>query len=93
MAHASLELLFQEVKAEAFKAYAWGLRFFVAVECADGQWIALHADDQGHAGKLAQCWVDDLGNRGASCWRLYPDGPGPEAFYSYFEFISEEDYA
>ncbi len=86
--HLSLDSLFSEVRSEAAKAYAWGLRFFVAVENAKGEWFALHADDQAHAAKLAQVWVDDVGCRGASCWRLYPDGPGPEAFFLYFEAIA-----
>jgi hypothetical protein len=54
-------------------------------ENARGEWFALHADDQGHAGVLARHWVDTLGCRGASCWRLFGFGAGPEAFFVYLE--------
>jgi hypothetical protein len=74
-----------DIAAEAGAAHAAGIRFFVVCENARGEWFALHADDQGHAGALARHWVDTLGCRGASCWRLFPWGAGPEAFFLYLE--------
>lgn len=85
MAYTDLPGLFAHIATEAPRAYANGIRFFVAVESERGDWFALHADDQGHAGALARNWVDVVGARGASCWRLLPDGPAPDAFFRYYE--------
>ena len=93
MAHQSLISLFGEIEQAAAMAYANGIRFFVAVESQAGEWFALHADDQGHAGILARAWVDDMGARGASCWRLYPDGPALAPFAVLFEQPNWEEVA
>lgn len=90
MAHLSSSSLWAEIAADAAKAYAAGIHFFVVVENGGGEWFALHADDQAHAAALAHHWVDALGCRGASCWRLFSFGPAPEAFYSYFEPFGDE---
>jgi hypothetical protein len=90
MAHLSSPSLWSEIKDQSAAAYAAGIHFFVVVENARGEWHALHADDQGHAGALARHWVDVLGCRGASCWRLFPDGPAPEGFFSYFEQMGDD---
>lgn len=92
MVHFSSPSLWAEIKAQAPQAYAAGVRFFVLVENQRGEWFALHADDQGHASALARHWVDVLGCRGASCWRLYSFGPAEEAgsFFSYFEAEPED---
>jgi hypothetical protein len=93
MAHLSLSSLQAEIAAQAAAAYGAGVRFYVICEGAGGEWFALHADDQGHAGALARHWVDILGCRGASCWRLYSWGSGAQPFFTYLEDPSgPEDY-
>ena len=54
MAHLSSSSLWAEIKAQAPKAYRAGIHFFVVIEGHAGDWFALHADDQGHAARLAQ---------------------------------------
>jgi hypothetical protein len=91
MAHLSSPALWSEIEDQGSAAYAAGVRFFVVVENAKGEWFALHADDQDHAARLARHWVDVIGCRGASCWRLFAWGHhGDEAFFSYFESEPED---
>jgi len=86
--------------SQAFKAatpavcqslIAQGINFTVAVENASGEWFLLHADDQAHAATLACHWVDTMGARGASCWRLLTDGPAPRSFATVFAQSEWED--
>jgi hypothetical protein len=81
MPHFSLAEAFTEATPIACKALiAQGIRFVTAVETERGEWLLLHADDQGHAGALAHSWVDDMGARGASCWRIFEHGLASKPF-------------
>ena len=91
MAHLSLSSLQAEIAAQAAAAHAAGIRFFVICENQAGEWFALHADNQGHAGALARHWVDTIGCRGASCWRLYEWGAAPAPFFTYLEDVEGAD--
>lgn len=65
-----------------------GANFVVCVECDDGSWCELDADDQGHAGVLARNWVETQDARGASCWRvlrMYNGELGNQPFYAVFD--------
>ena len=63
------------------------VEWVVFVECDDGSWCELDADDFAHAKVLAHNWVDTLGARGCSVRRVrLIDGKcvrGPSA-YTYF---------
>lgn len=48
--------------------------FVVAVECANGTWCELDADDRTHGERLAINWVDNLNARGASVWPVEASG-------------------
>jgi len=88
----SLSQAFEAATPEACKALiAQGINFTVAVENAKGEWFLLHADSQHHALNLAQNWVDTLGARGASCWRLHEDGPAKRSFGTVFPQWDWED--
>jgi hypothetical protein len=63
---------------------AQGINFTVAVENSHGEWFLLHAEDQGHASDLAHHWVETMGARGASCWRLFEDGIAKRSFATIF---------
>jgi len=92
MPHFSLSEAFSEATPAACKALlAQGIRFATAVETARGEWFLLHADDQGHAGTLAQSWVDTMGARGASCWRIFEYGMGSHPFFTIFAQPEWED--
>jgi hypothetical protein len=66
-------------------------KFVVLVEADDGSWCELDADDQGHAGVLARNWVDTLGARGASCWRVFPGGTlDGRPFFTHYETANWE---
>lgn len=65
-------------------------RFVVLVEADDGSWFELDADDQGHAGVLARNIVDVMGARGASCWRVLPNGKlVGRPFLTHFETVKD----
>lgn len=64
---------------------AQGIKFCVAVENQRGEWFLLHADDQGHAGSLANHWVEAMGARGASARRIFPEGIAAKPFLTVFE--------
>jgi hypothetical protein len=85
MSHAKLQGLLAEVKEHAKACYAWGLRYWVAVELASGQWIGLHAESEEHARRLAKVWVEQCKARGASCWRLAESGPAKHPFSSVYQ--------
>lgn len=71
----TIEQAFAEATPEACKALIeQGINFTVAVETAAGEWVLLHAEDPIHANCLAHSWVDYHEARGASIWRIYPDG-------------------
>ena len=84
----SFEALQAEIEAGAQQVLSSGVSFLTIVHTHDAKWIALHAKDQGQGGAQARAWVDVMGNRGASCWRLYPWGLGPEPLYSYTPELS-----
>jgi hypothetical protein len=46
----------------------------LAVENERGEWFWLNAEDQAHAATLSRHWVSNMRARGASCWRIMPDG-------------------
>jgi hypothetical protein len=86
MFFSSLSAAFSEATPAACKALiAQGIKFVVAVENQRGEWFLLHAEDQNHAGTLARNWVDTLGARGASAWRLFDFGPSNKPFMTAFE--------
>lgn len=68
-----------------------GVKFVVVVENANGEWLMLHADDQHNAGTLAHNWVDNMGARGASCRRIFPDGIARKPFLAVYESCGFED--
>lgn len=85
MFSSSLSQAFEAATPAACKALiAQGIRFTVAVENARGEWFLLHAEDQDHAANLAHHWVDTMGARGASCWRIFENGPAPKSFATVF---------
>lgn len=88
----SLSQAFEAATPAACKALiAQGINFTVAIENARGEWFLLHAEDQAHAADLARHWVDTMGARGASCWRLFENGPAPRAFATVFAEPEWED--
>jgi hypothetical protein len=88
----SLSQAFEAATPAACKALiAQGINFIVAVENEVGEWMLLHADDQAHASTLAHHWVDTMGARGTSCWRIFNDGPAPRAFATVFAQPEWED--
>jgi hypothetical protein len=77
----SLNEAFSSATPGACKALvAQGINFTVAVENARGEWFLLHAESQSHASDLAHHWVNTMGARGASCWRIFEDGIAPKKF-------------
>lgn len=65
---------------------ARGARFIVNVECDDGSWCELDAEDKAHAERLAINWVDVMSARGASCWEANADGEVKrKPFFTYYE--------
>jgi predicted component of type VI protein secretion system len=87
----SLREAFASATPEACKSLiAQGFPFAVAVENQRGEWFILNAEDQGHAGTLAQHWVETMGARGASCWRLFDHGLAPKPFHTVFEQLDED---
>ena len=88
----SLSQAFEAATPEACKALiAQGIRFTVAVENNRGEWFLLHAEDQSHASDLAHHWVNTMGARGASCWRLFDDGVSKRSFATVFPQWEWED--
>lgn len=76
MFHVSLNAAMADATPAACRALiAQGINFTVAVENQRGEWFLLHAEDMAHAINLAHNWVDVIGARGASIWRLHEDGP------------------
>jgi len=62
--------------------------FVVDVECDDGSWCELDADDKAHAERLARNWVDVMGARGASCWEVIGNGNvKKKPFFTYYEDV------
>lgn len=79
MFSSSLSQAFEAATPSACKALiAQGINFTVAVENERGEWFLLHAENIGHASDLAHNWVDVMGARGASCWRIFEDGIAPK---------------
>jgi hypothetical protein len=75
----SLSQAFEAATPVACKALvAQGINFTVAVENDRGEWFLLHAEDVSHAINLARNWVDVMGARGASIWRIFEDGIAPK---------------
>lgn len=68
-------------------------KFVVMVECDDGSWCELDADDQGHAGTLARNFVDKQNARGASCRRVdtRTGELHPKSFYHYYAIAEFND--
>jgi hypothetical protein len=62
----------------------------VFVECANGTWCELDADDGTHAEALAIAWVDNHDARGASCWRINPKD-GTVIGRSFFNYYASAD--
>lgn len=94
MFSSSLRDAFASATPEACKSLlAQGVRAIVAVENQRGEWFLLHADDHDHAGALARNWVDTMGARGASCWRLFEHGMGNKPFATVYEEMGWEDAA
>jgi hypothetical protein len=62
------------------------VEYVVTVEVDDGSWCELDATDEAHAKTLAHNWVDKLGARGCSCWRVrLIDGRlTPNPIYTYY---------
>lgn len=62
------------------------VEYVVTVEVDDGSWCELDAIHVPHAKTLARNWVDKLGARGCSCWRVrLIDGRlTPNPFYTYY---------
>jgi hypothetical protein len=79
MFSSSLSSAFEAATPAACKALlAQGITFTVAVENDRGEWFLLHAEDMAHAMNLAHNWVDVMGARGASIWRIFDDGIAPK---------------
>jgi hypothetical protein len=95
MFSSSLQALFLQASPLAAKGLiAQGFPFLVAVENERGEWFWLNAESIDHAGNLARNWVDVLNARGASCWRIHPDGKiGPRPFATVFAQPAWEDAA
>jgi hypothetical protein len=75
----SLSQAFEAATPAACKALvAQGINFTVAVENDRGEWFLLHAEDISNAMNLARNWVDVMGARGASIWRIFEDGIAPK---------------
>ena len=75
----SLSQAFEAATPTACKALvAKGINFTVAVENDRGEWFLLHAEDISNAMNLARNWVDVMGARGASIWRIFEDGIAPK---------------
>ena len=88
----SLSQAFEAVTPAVCKALiAQGINFIVAVENQSGEWFLLHAYDQAHAATQALHWVDTMGARGTSCWRIFEDGPAPRSFATVFPQTEWED--
>lgn len=72
--------------------FARKAKFVVDVECDDGSWCELDADDKAHAKRLARNWVDVMGARGASCWEVVGNGNvARRSFFNYYENVGMED--
>ena len=79
MFSSSLSSAFEAATPSACKALlAQGINFTVAVENDCGEWSLLHAENMAHAINLAHNWVDVIGARGASVWRIFDDGIAPK---------------
>jgi hypothetical protein len=85
---------FASVTPEACQSLiAAGVTFTVAVENQRGEWFLLHADGDAHAGRLARNWVDTMGARGASCWKLTAGGRARKPSLTVYEDLEWEDAA
>jgi hypothetical protein len=51
-----------------------GVKFAVAIETQAGNWSVLYAADMDNALRIARDRVDNFLCRGASIWRIHPDG-------------------
>lgn len=92
MFSSSLSQAFEAATPEACQSLiAQGINFTVAVENNRGEWFLLHAEDQASAYDLAFHWVHTMEARGASCWRLFADGPAPKSFATVFGEPEWED--
>lgn len=71
----TIDEAFARITPEACKSIlAQGAHFAVACETQAGRWFVLHAVDLDHALNIARDRVDNFLCRGASIWRIYPDG-------------------
>lgn len=71
----TLDEAFARITPDACKIIlAQGVNFAVACETQAGRWFVLHATDMDNAFRIARDRVDNFLCRGASIWRIYPDG-------------------
>lgn len=71
----TIDQAFARITPEACKSIlAQGANFAVACETQAGHWFVLHAVDLDHALNIARNRVDNFLCRGASVWRIHPDG-------------------
>lgn len=71
----TIDEAFAKITPDACKvALDQGVNFAVACETQSGRWFVLHAIDLDHAILIARDRVDNFLCRGASIWRVLPDG-------------------
>ena len=71
MPNLSISAALEEAGPGARKAVmAKGVRCIVYIEKANGEWVLDHAESYEQASNIARAWIDDMGARGCSIWRL-----------------------
>jgi hypothetical protein len=88
----TLDEAFAQITPDACKAVlAQGVNFAVACETQAGKWFVLHATDMDHAWTLARSRVDHFLCRGASIWRIHPDGLASKKCGAVYEEVWNND--
>lgn len=71
---------------------ARGVRYIVASEASDGSWCEFDGESFGHALRLADNAVDNLGARGASVWFVGTEGQCINRLYLAFPVLGYATY-